>query len=266
MSRPKVLVPLVTPLDTHGNVCERSVQRLIHACGPLVDGFIPCLTSGEGWRLSERQWADMLGHTLRHAGPAHQVVAGIELATTKAVIERARLAQALGAAAIMVASPFGAGMPQAQLFEHYRQVHESTALALMIYNEVALSGNEKTLETLLRIARLPRVMGLKDSPSQPRTQAEVEQLRQAGVAYYIGWEHQLAGPLDSDGNVVSLANVEPALCRLACQPAQPEVATLVAHLDALHQLAEPDWYAHLKRELAARGTLACAATLQELGS
>ncbi|UFH51139.1 dihydrodipicolinate synthase family protein [Pseudomonas sp. KNUC1026] len=263
MSRPKVLVPLVTPLDAQGEVCERSVQRLIHACGALVDGFIPCLTSGEGWRLSARQWADMLRHTLRHAGPEHQVVAGIELATTEAVIERARLAQALGATAIMVTSPFGAGAPQERLFEHYRQVHESTALALMVYNEAALSGNEN-LETLLRIARLPRVIGLKDSPSQPRTQAEVDQLRQAGIAYYIGWEHQLAGPLHSDGNVVSLANVEPALCRLACEHGQTYVAALVAQLDAHHQLAEPDWYAHLKHELAARGTLACAATLPEL--
>ncbi|PVZ19780.1 MULTISPECIES: dihydrodipicolinate synthase family protein [unclassified Pseudomonas] len=264
MSKPNILVPLVTPLDAHGEVCERSVQRLIHACGPLVDGFIPCLTSGEGWRLSPRQWSDMLGHTLRHALPVHQVVAGIELASTEAVIERAQLAQTLGAAAIMVASPFGGGASQEALFEHYRCVHDSTPLPLMVYNEAALSGNEKNLETLLRIAKLPRVIGLKDSPSQPRTQAEVDQLRQAGVAYYIGWEQELAGRLISDGNVVSLANVEPALCRLAWQPGQPGLAALITQLDAYHQLGEPAWYEHLKRELVARGTLACAATVPEL--
>lgn len=266
MPKHQVLVPLVTPLDAHANVCRHSVQQLVRACGPLVDGFIPCLTSGEGWNLSVAQWTDMLRYTLEFAGHTHRVVVGIELPTTEEVIERAELAGELGAREIIVTSPFAEGTSQEHILAHYQAIHSRTPLDLLIYNESALSGNEKSFDTLLVIARLERVTGLKDSPSQARTQAQIARIRQEGVDYFIGWEHDLAGELLSDGNIVSLANLEPALCRVACLGPQPEVAAIVARLNETFCLGEDDWYAHVKRELAARGVLRSSLTTQEQGA
>lgn len=263
MPKHQVLVPLVTPLDANANVCRQSVKQLIQACKPSVDGFLPCLTSGEGWNLSSRQWTDMLSYTLEFAGEAHRVIVGIELPTTAQVIERAELAQALGAKEIMVTSPFEKGLTQQQMLAHYHAIHAHSPLDLLVYNEVALSGNEKNFETLLSIARLERVTGLKDSPSQDRTQTQINSIRREGVDYFIGWERQLASSLVSDGNVVSLANLEPALCRVACRAYQPEVADLVNELSEAFSLGEDDWYAHVKRELAARGVLSTSLTTQE---
>lgn len=263
MSKHQVLVPLVTPLDAQGAVCRQSVQQLVYSCAGVVSGFIPCLTSGEGWRLSEQQWADMLLYTLEFASDSHRVVAGIELPSTEAVIQRAALAEQLGAKAIMVTSPFGGQLHQDQLLSHYQRIHEQVPLELLIYNEAALSGNEKSFETLLQIARLPRVTGLKDSPTQPPSQAQVDRLRSEGIDYFIGWEHQLAGTLLSDGNVVSLANIEPTLCRIAAEPHQPAIAGLVEALDKRYGLGEEDWYAHVKRELVGRGVIGTALTVQE---
>ena len=266
MSRHQVLVPLVTPLDAEAKVCRHSVKQLVRACGPLVDGFIPCLTSGEGWKLSASQWTDMLGYTLEFAGDTHRVVVGIELAATQQVIERAELARELGAREIIVTSPFAPGTTQQQILEHYQSIHAHTPLDLLVYNESALSGNEKNFETLLKIARLERVTGLKDSPSQTRTQAQIDRIRGEGVDYFIGWERELAGALVSDGNIVSLANLEPALCRVACRAKQPEVAAIVARLNETFSLGEDDWYAHVKRELAARGVLHSGLTIPQLAT
>lgn len=263
MSRHQVLVPLVTPLDVDAKVCRQSVKQLIRACGPLVDGFIPCLTSGEGWNLSAAQWTDMLTYTLEFAGDAHRVVAGIELPTTEEVIERAEMAREIGAREIIVTSPFAPGTGQEHILAHYQAIHSRTPLDLLVYNESALSGNEKSFDTLLKIARLERVTGLKDSPSEQRTQAQIDRIREEGVDYFIGWERELAGALVSDGNVVSLANLEPALCRVACLAQQPEVAAIVARLNEQFSLGEDDWYAHVKRELAARGVLRSGLTTQQ---
>lgn len=266
MSRHQVLVPLVTPLDAYANVCRQSVKQLVRACGPLVDGFIPCLTSGEGWNLSAAQWTDMLRYTLEFAGEHHRVVVGIELPTTQQVIERAERARELGARELIVTSPFAPGTGQEQILAHYQAIHSRTPLDLLVYNESALSGNEKSFDTLLNIARLERVTGLKDSPSQTRTQAQIDRIRGEGVDYFIGWERELAGALVSDGNIVSLANLEPALCRVACLSQQPEVAALVARLNETFCLGEDDWYAHVKRELTSRGVLRSALTTQKHGA
>ena len=255
MSEGKLFVPLVTPLDDAQGICVASVRRLLHSCAPFADGYIPCLTSGEGWRLSDAQWQAMLGATLDLAG-GKTVIAGIEAATTEQVVARAWLAERMGAHAVMFTSPFAPGLTQPQIIEHYRAVHAATSLPLMIYNESALSGNEKTVPTLLAIAALGRVTAIKDSPSVPRTAADIQALRSAGLAYLIGWEAQLAGALGSDGNVVSLANLEPAVCRLATVADQPRVAQWVACLDERFNLGADDWYAWVKRELKARGVLA----------
>ncbi|UVK96955.1 dihydrodipicolinate synthase family protein [Pseudomonas sp. B21-048] len=254
MSGKNIFVPLISPLDEQSRICEASVHRLLHCSRPFVDGYIPCLTSGEGWRLGREDWRRMLELTLAHAQDK-TVIAGIERATTAEVIEYALQAQELGAQAVMFTSPFASGTSQQDIIEHYRAVHDAISLDIFIYNESALSGNEKTFETLLAIAQLPRVIGIKDSPSQPRVQSEINQLRNEGLDYFIGWEMLLAKDLESDGNVVSLANLEPALCRLAIGARQTSVGTLVETLNEHFELGADDWYAQVKKELKARGII-----------
>lgn len=265
MSGKSIFVPLVSPLDELSQICEASVRRLMHCSRPYVDGYIPCLTSGEGWRLGRRDWQRMLELTLTHAQDK-TVIAGIERATTAEVLEYALLAQELGAQAVMFTSPFAEGTRQEEIIEHYRAVHDSTSLDIFIYNESALSGNEKTFETLLAIAELPRVIGIKDSPSQPRSQKQIELLRAEGLDYFIGWEMQLARDLESDGNVVSLANLEPGLCRLAIGARQQSIGKLVETLNEHFELGADDWYAQVKKELKARGVISTERVLAEKGS
>lgn len=265
MSAKSIFVPLITPLDEHSRICESSVRQLLQCSHPYVDGYIPCLTSGEGWRLERRDWLRMLELTLAHAQDK-TVIAGIERATTAEVVEYALLAQEAGAHAIMFTSPFTPGTTQEQIIEHYREVHDSTSLDLYIYNESALSGNEKTFETLLAIGELPRVIGIKDSPSEPRTQREIERLRAEGLDYFIGWEMLLARDLESDGNVVSLANLEPALCRLAISARQQPVGEMIETLNGYFDLGADDWYAQVKKELKARGVISTDKVFAEKGS
>ncbi|MFJ2688297.1 dihydrodipicolinate synthase family protein [Pseudomonas sp. NPDC087342] len=265
MSGKSVFVPLISPLDELSQICESSVRRLLQCSRPYVDGYIPCLTSGEGWRLGRRDWQRMLELTLAYAQDK-TVIAGIERATTAEVLEYALLAQELGAQAVMFTSPFAEGTRQDQMIEHYREVHDSTSLNIYIYNESALSGNEKNFETLLAIAELPRVIGIKDSPSLPRTQKQIELLRAQGLDYFIGWEMLLARELESDGNVVSLANLEPGLCRLAIGARQASIGELVATLNVYFDLAADDWYAQVKKELKARGVISTGLVLAEKGT
>jgi len=262
MSAKCVLAPLITPLTASGEVCEASLRQLLRCLDPHLDGYIPCLTSGEGWRLSSAQWQRMLQLTLAHAGEK-KVIAGIERGTTEEVLEFALLAQQLGARAVMFTSPFTAGISQQDIIEHYRTVHDATTLEIFIYNESSLSGNEKTFQTLKAIAELPRVMGLKDSPSQVRTQAQVDVLQAHGVNYFIGWELELAAELESDGSVVSIANLEPFLCRLASIARQPVLRQHIARLNESYALGDDHWYAQIKRELKARGVIACDRQVKE---
>lgn len=260
MSNHGVFIPLITPIDDTGAICKQSVRQLVACSRATASGYLPCLTSGEGWLLSRNQWEAMVHCTLEVAQPG-SVIVGIERPTTGDVLEFARLARRLGAGAIMLTSPFGADVDQRQIFEHYRQVHDDSGLDIYIYNESSLSKNETAFETLLAVADLPRVVGIKDSVSGGRETAQIAALRSRGLAYYIGWEHHLATGLPVDGNVVSLANLEPALCGLGLHSADPAVHAEILRLSEAYSLLADDWYLHVKRALKARGVIASDRTL-----
>nr|WP_311138670.1 dihydrodipicolinate synthase family protein [Pseudomonas amygdali] len=124
MSGKTILVPLVTPLNEQAQVCETSLERLLSSLAAHVDGYIPCLTSGEGWRLSRQQWLKMLELTLRHAGDK-LVIAGIERSSTQEVLDFALMAQDAGAQAVMFTSPFTPGISQQVIIDHYQTIQKS---------------------------------------------------------------------------------------------------------------------------------------------
>ncbi|KVE99466.1 dihydrodipicolinate synthase family protein [Burkholderia vietnamiensis] len=249
-----VFVPLITPIDTDGKICGRSVAHLLASLRFSASGYIPCLTSGEGWRLTDRQWEDMLAFTLEYAGD-RRVVVGIERPSTEEVIACAKRARQLGAAGIMLTSPFGESVGQDAIFDHYRQVHDAVDLDVYIYNESTLSANETSVETLLAIASLPRVVGIKDSGETAPDIDRINALKRHGLKYFAGWEHHLGIGLPVDGCVVSLANLEPALCRVAAALGGGVVKSEVDRLTAAYSLLSDDWYAHVKAELFARGVI-----------
>lgn len=254
MPTPGVFIPLITPLDDTDAVCTRSVGQLVACARAVASGYVPCLTSGEGWRLRRSQWEAMVRCTLAAAAPS-TVIVGIERPTTSEVLAYALQAQHLGARAVMLTSPFGASVDQRSIFEHYRQVHDGCGLDVYIYNESALSGNDTDFDTLLAVADLPRVVGIKDSVPAGRDAAQIAALRGRGLAYYLGWEHQLATGVAADGNVVSLANLEPALCRLGWHSADPAVHAELVRLSDVYALGAEDWYMHVKRALKSRGVI-----------
>jgi 4-hydroxy-tetrahydrodipicolinate synthase len=157
MLRQRMLIPLVTPLDGAGQVCRKGLRRLLALSDGVASGFIPCLTSGEGWKLTRQQWESMVQFTVAEA-PGKTVVAGIERPTTQEVRSYAARAQELGAHGVMLTAPFGTDVDQESIFDHYRTVHDSIELDVYIYHESALSGNETRFDTLLAIAQLPRVV------------------------------------------------------------------------------------------------------------
>ncbi|WP_321804286.1 dihydrodipicolinate synthase family protein [Burkholderia sp. BCC1988] len=249
-----VVVPLITPIDATGRVCGHSVARLLDSLRFSAGGYIPCLTSGEGWRLTDKQWAEMLALTLQHAGN-HRVVVGIERPTTEDVIDLANHAKKMGAAGVMLTSPFGASVDQDAIFQHYRRVHDAVDLDIYIYNESSLSENETSVETLLAVASLRRVVGIKDSSATTPDANLITALQQHGLKYLVGWEQHLGLGLPADGCVVSLANLEPALCRVATALANEEVRAILDELTTAYSLLSPDWYMHVKAELFRRGVI-----------
>ncbi|MFC3149671.1 dihydrodipicolinate synthase family protein [Litoribrevibacter euphylliae] len=260
-----VLIPLITPINEDNQVCEYSVKALIDRSKEFVEGYIPCLTSGEGWKLSEEQWCDMVRYTIKHA-PHHNVITGIEKPTTLEVMHFAKLANTLGADGIIITSPFGESVSQEEIFLHYQSLHDLFPRDLYIYNESELSNNKTTPETLIKISELSNVVGIKESSNSDEFNAIRALLQANGLKVYQGWENRIVDDELADGNICSLSNLYPKLCLQATQNESPKVKSeLKSEINTLcerHQLFAEDWYAYIKQFLNKAGVISSSSCIE----
>lgn len=244
------IVPLVTPLDRDGAVDPSSVDRLIGSISSEVTALMPTLSSGEGWKLSETQWSDMVAATRKHSRGL-PVLAGIQLPETSQVIERAKIAKRLGADAVVVTTPFRADISQDEIYEHYRVLREAVDIPLFVYNEAAVSGNTIELATLLRIFALPDVVGIKESSGSAELTREIVRAPHS-VPVFEGWENLLYEAHGVAGFIGPLANLEPQLCNAMLVDPTPERQAVVDEACRRYGVFEDDWYRWVKQELCKR--------------
>lgn len=257
------IVPLVTPLDASGVVSRSDVDSLVDYVRDDVTGLMPTLSTGEGEKLSERQWRDMVEATVAHARGL-PVLAGILLPETGQVVRRARLAAELGVDAMVVSTPFDPNLSQDEIYRHYEILREAVDVPLFVYNEAEKSGNDIELETLLRIFRLPDVVGIKESSGSAEvTRRLVEADHQVPV--FEGWENLILEARGITGFIGPLANLEPGVCTRMLADPSPERQHEIDELCKRFGLFDDDWYRSVKKELSSRGVIRGVYTVDEIG-
>jgi 4-hydroxy-tetrahydrodipicolinate synthase len=261
-----VLVPLVTPLTESGEVSVACVAALVESVRPHAAALLPGLSTGEGLRLSQRQWSDMLAATVEHARGL-PVIAGVLLPDAARISERvAGVADHLHGVA--VAPPFRSHVSshatQDNAYAHFSALRSATAVPILVYNESHLSGVTMNVQTIRRVCELGGVVAIKDSSGRIDTGRQLAAT--AGVPVFQGWERLLADSAPFAGSAVGLANLEPALCARTQREPSARTASAVADAVRRYGLDGPTWYRSVKRELVRRGVIRTSAVAGEAGS
>ena len=121
-----VVPPVVTPLTADGALdvvsFERSINRMIDAG---VDGLFVLGSSGEVVFSDDARRREVIENAVRIVAGRVPVMVGIIDMTTKRCIEHARVAQELGADAIVATAPFYAILGPKEIKRHFRLIHEA---------------------------------------------------------------------------------------------------------------------------------------------
>lgn len=261
MSAPRpggVVVPLVTPLGADGTVDAGDVDRLVGSVAAHVQGLMPCLSTGEGWLLDERQWCDMLDATLA-ARRGLPVMVGVQTADPEVLLRRAGLAAERGVDAV-VAAPQGTGTDSDRVVAHFRRLREVGDVPLFLYNETALSAALMSAATVARVvAECAPVVGIKDSGGDPDRTRELQELL-GGLPVFQGWENLLTA-VPTDGFIGPLANLEPELCAAVLRTGSRAGQEEVDRISSQHGIFDDEWYRPVKNELVRRGVIGGAHTV-----
>jgi len=180
-------------------------------------GLVPSGTTGESPTLDYDETKlifDVCVRTVKASGKKLPVIAGTGSNSTREAIELTRIAQDAGADAVLTVAPYYNKPSQEGLFAHFKAVHDSTDLPVILYNVPGRTMVEISVDTVLRLSELPRIVGLKDATSDITRTSQIRASIEKDFSLLSG-EDGLAGAYlgqGADGCISVTSNVAPALC------------------------------------------------------
>ncbi len=156
---------LVTPFRHDGNLDEHALRS--HVEWQVANGIsllIPAGTTGEASTLSEQEWLRVVSITVEAAEGRVPVFAGATHNSTAQAVENARkLARIPNLTGILTANPYYNRPGQEGQFQHFKAIAEAVPLPILLYNIPGRTGANLEPDTVLRLADIPNIVGIKES-------------------------------------------------------------------------------------------------------
>ena len=177
-------------------------------------GLVPVGTTGESPTLSHEEHQRVIEVVVETAAGRVPVIAGAGSNNTVEGISLIQFAERVGADAALVVTPYYNKPTQAGLIAHYTALHDCCTLPIIIYNIPGRSVVDMTPETMGVLAKLPRIIGVKDATGKIE---RVSQQRATCGADFIqlSGEDATALGFNAHGGVGCISvtgNVAPRLC------------------------------------------------------
>jgi 4-hydroxy-tetrahydrodipicolinate synthase len=177
-------------------------------------GLVPCGTTGESATMSIEEHNHVVAVCVEQAAGRVPVIAGCGSNDTKVALEHMRHARAAGADAALVVLPYYNRPNQDGLIAHYEYLHEHGELPIIIYNVPSRTVTDISVETMGRLAKLPRIVGVKDASGKVERASAQRIACGADFCQLSGNDDMALGfmAMGGVGCISVTANVAPRLC------------------------------------------------------
>src|SRR5215207_388102 len=158
------IVALVTPMHEDGRVDADALRRLIDwhiAEGTQCIGVVG--TTGESPTVTVDEHCEVIGIAVEHARGRIPVMAGAGGNSTAEAIELARYALKVGADCTLSVVPYYNRPSQEGIYRHFRAIAEAVDIPMVLYNVPGRTVADMQVDTVLRLAEVPGIVGLKDA-------------------------------------------------------------------------------------------------------
>ncbi len=215
-SRPRprlegIWLPLITPF-TDGALDESALAALArHYLGEPVDGLILAATTGEALTLDAAERERLVAVVADAVEGRRPVFLGICGSDTRALLRRLEETAAWPVDGYLISCPYYSRPSQEGLRLHFTALAEHTAKPIALYNIPYRTGVNLANETLLQLAELEAVIGVKDCSAVPAQSFELLRHRPAGFSVMTGEDAWFFSALahGADGGILASAHVDP---------------------------------------------------------
>lgn len=251
---------MVTPMTFEGEVDWPGVESLMDTLiSHGADGLVVTGTTGETSTLTDAEKIQLVTTGKSVSSGRAKIITGGGSNETAHAIELYKASEKAGADGVMIVTPYYNKPTQAGVLTHFRMISDATDLPVILYDIPGRSGIEITYDTLLRAAKHPNIVAVKDAKGDLSEVSRV--INNTDLIYFAG-DDANALPTLAIGGVGLIgvtANIAPEPYRLmvdAVNAGDLHTAT------AQHKLLEPLVRATMTH---VPGTVATKYILQGLG-
>ena len=206
---------IVTPFKQDQSIDEAALRRLVEfQITNGVDFLVACGTTGESVTLTDEEQARVVQIVIEAAAGRVPALGGAGGYNTRENIEKTNRYAKLGVDAILSVTPYYNKPTQEGLYQHFRAIHDATALPIMLYNVPGRTSVNMEPATTARLAELPRIHSVKEASGNISQIAEIAALVE-GINFHIfAGDDSVVLPVAALGGigVVSVAsNIAPKL-------------------------------------------------------
>jgi len=158
-----VWLPIITPFK-EDEIDYEPYSRLIESyIQKGISGIIAGATTGESPVLTEFESEELASKTLEFVNGRIPVYFGLGGNCTRDMVQQVKAFEKISIQGILSVSPYYNRPDQRGIYEHFKAISESTSLPVVLYNIPYRTGRNMENDTILKLAELDNIIGIKDS-------------------------------------------------------------------------------------------------------
>lgn len=233
----QVLIAMVTPMTKDGEVDWPAVESLMdYLISHGADGLVVTGTTGETSTLTDAEKIQLVTTGKSVSAGRARIITGGGSNETAHAIELYKASEKAGADGVMVVTPYYNKPTQAGVLTHFRMIADATDLPMIMYDIPGRSGIQITYDTILRAAKHPNIVAVKDAKGDLSEVSRV--MNQTDLMYFAGDDANALPTLAIGGTglIGVTANIAPEPYRTMINAVNAgDLATATAQ----HKLLEP---------------------------
>jgi 4-hydroxy-tetrahydrodipicolinate synthase len=165
---------LVTPFKADGALDEASTRQLVRRqIAEGIDFLVPCGTTGESPTLTHEEHLRVVAITVEEARGKVPVLAGAGGYNTREVAHLAKECEKLGADGVLSVTPYYNKPTPEGLYQHYKAIADAINIPIMLYNIAGRTGLNIDPTTMLKLAEIDQIVGVKEASGSISQMAEI---------------------------------------------------------------------------------------------
>ena len=206
---------LVTPFTPDGRLDESAFEKLVNwQIEQGTHGLIPVGTTGESPTLSHEEHDRVIELCVKTAAGRVPVIAGAGSNSTEEAVRLSRHAEAVGADAVLIVSPYYNKPTQDGLKAHFTAVADAVSIPVIIYDIPGRSIVRLEDDVLAELAKHPNIAGIKDATADCARPTRLLNLIGDDFCQLSGEDATVLPYLAAGGHgcISVVSNIAPALC------------------------------------------------------